>query len=89
MPDFQALAVNGAFFGNRGATATQQIAFSLNTAAALLAELPNDEITLAQVAAALHVHVAITPSYFPEMAKLRALRRLWATLLHAFGLPPS
>ncbi|GAB3302457.1 hypothetical protein GCM10027511_16350 [Hymenobacter humi] len=89
MPDFQALAVNGAFFGNRGATATQQIAFSLNTAAALLAELPNDEITLAQVAAALHVHVAITPSYFPEMAKLRALRRLWATLLHAFGLPPE
>ena len=40
MPDFRALAVNAAFFGNRGATATQQIAFSLNTAAALLAELP-------------------------------------------------
>jgi len=89
MPDFRALAVNGAFFGNRGATATQQIAFSLNTAAALLAELPNDEIDPAQVAAALHVHMAITPSYFVEMAKLRALRRLWATLLHGFGLPPG
>ncbi|MBF9238258.1 hypothetical protein I2I05_12710 [Hymenobacter sp. BT683] len=87
MPNFQALAVNGAFFGNRGATATQQIAFSLNTAATLLAELPNDEISAAQVAAAMHVHMVITPSYFPEMAKLRALRRLWATLLHAFGLP--
>ncbi len=87
MPDFRALAVNGAFFGNRGATATQQIAFSLNTAAALLAELPNEEISAAQVAAALHWHVAIGPSYFPEMAKLRALRQLWATLLHGFGLP--
>ena len=87
MPDFRALAVNGAFFGNRGATTTQQIAFSLNTAAALLAELPNGEIGAAQVAAALHVHMAITPSYFPEIAKLRAFRRLWATLLHGFGLP--
>ncbi|WP_426059611.1 methylmalonyl-CoA mutase family protein [Hymenobacter sp. B1770] len=89
MPDFQALAVNGAFFGNRGATATQQIAFSLNTAAALLAELPNDEISLDQVAAAMHLHVVITPSYFPEIAKLRVLRRLWATLLHAFDLPAA
>ncbi|WP_310393288.1 methylmalonyl-CoA mutase family protein [Hymenobacter sp.] len=89
MPDFRALAVNGAFFGNRGATAIQQIAFSLNTAAALLAELPDEETSAAQVAAALHVHVAIAPSYFPELAKLRALRRLWTTLLHGFGLPAA
>jgi methylmalonyl-CoA mutase len=89
MPDFRALAVNGAFFGNRGATATQQVAFSLNTAAALLAELPDEDISAAQVAAALHVHLVVTPSYFPELAKLRALRRLWATLLHGFGLPAA
>ncbi|WP_201983510.1 methylmalonyl-CoA mutase family protein [Hymenobacter rubidus] len=89
MPDFRALAVNGAFFGNRGATATQQIAFSLNTAAALLAELPNEDVSAAEVAATLHLHVAIAPSYFPEIAKLRALRQLWATLLHGFGLPAA
>ncbi len=87
MPDFRALAVNGAFFGNRGATASQQIAFSLNTAAALLAELPTDDISTGQVAAALHLHLAIAPNYFLEIAKLRAVRRLWATLLHGFGLP--
>jgi len=89
MPNFRALAVNGAFFGNRGATTVQQIAYTLNTAAALLAELPDAETTAAEVAAALHLHVAIAPSYFPEIAKLRALRRLWATLLHGFGLPAS
>ena len=87
MPDFRALAVNGAFFGNRGATATQQVAFSLNTAAALLADLPDADTAAADVAAALHVHVAVAPGYFLEMTKLRALRRLWATLLHAYGLP--
>ena len=89
MPDFRALAVNGAFFGNRGATTTQQIACILNTAAALLAELPDPKISAEQVAAALHVHVAVGPSYFPEIAKLRALRQLWATLLHGFGLPAA
>ncbi|GAA4362364.1 hypothetical protein GCM10023185_30220 [Hymenobacter saemangeumensis] len=87
MPDFRPLAVNGAFFGNRGATTTQQVAFSLNTAAALLHYLPNEEVSLAEVARALHVHLAISPSYFVEIAKLRAFRRLWATLLHAYGLP--
>ena len=42
---------------------------------------------MADVAAALQVHMAVSPNYFFEIAKLRALRRLWATLLHAYGLP--
>lgn len=87
MPDFRALAINGAYFGNRGSTPTQQVAFSLNTAAALLSELPNAEVSLEEVARAMHVHLAILPTYFQQIAKLRAFRRLWATLLHAFGLP--
>jgi len=87
MPDFRALAINGAYFGNRGSTPTQQVAFSLNTAAALLSELPNAEVSLDEVAKTMHVHLAILPTYFQQIAKLRAFRRLWATLLHAFGLP--
>jgi len=88
-PDFSALAVNGAFFGNRGATLTQQLAYSLSTAAVMLSELPDgaDGISLADVARALHLNFAVGPSYFPEIARLRAARRLWATLLHAYGLP--
>lgn len=86
-PAFRAVAVNGAFFGSHGATAVQQLAFSLNTAAALLAELPDGDITPAEAAAALHLHVGVGTGFFVEIAKLRALRRLWATLLHGFGLP--
>ncbi len=86
-PDFRALAVNGAYFGNAGATDVQQLAYGLSTAAALLAELPDAATPLAAVAGALHWHMAVAPSYFPELAKLRALRRLWPTLLHAYGLP--
>jgi methylmalonyl-CoA mutase len=89
--EFRVLAVNGTYFGNRGATLTQQLAFSLNTAAAMLAELPDEEngISTADVARNFHLDFAIGPSYFPEIARLRAARRLWATLLHAFELPPD
>jgi methylmalonyl-CoA mutase len=90
-PEFSTLAVNGTFFGNRGATLTQQVAFSLSTAAAMLTELPDEAsgISAADVARAIHLDFAIGPSYFPELARLRAARRLWATLLHAYGLPAA
>ncbi|MBD2714746.1 hypothetical protein KBK19_06850 [Microvirga sp. STR05] len=86
MADFRGLTLDSAYFGNRGATASQQIAFALATAATYLSELPTDDLTVADVAAAMRVHTAINPNYFFELAKLRALRRLWATLGHAFGL---
>ncbi|SES95886.1 methylmalonyl-CoA mutase family protein [Hymenobacter actinosclerus] len=86
-PEFRALGLDVAYYGNRGATTSQQIAFALSTAAAYLNTLPSDELSVADVAAALHLHVAVAPNYFFEIAKLRALRRLWATLLHAYGLP--
>ena len=88
-PDFRPLAINNTFFGNRGATTTQQVGFSLNTAATLLTEIPDGDISTAEVAAALHLHTAVGPSFFVEIAKLRAFRRLWATLLHGFGLPAN
>ena len=90
-PAFSALAVNGLYFGNRGGTLPQQLGYALSTAAALLTELPDAEAGLgvADVARALHLNVAVGPSFFPELARLRATRRLWATLLHAFGLPPA
>jgi methylmalonyl-CoA mutase len=89
MPGFRGLSLQVDYFGNRGATAVQQLAFGLNTAATYLGELPSAELPIADVAAALQVHVAVNPNYFMELAKLRALRRLWATLLHAYQLPAT
>ncbi|QKG52367.1 methylmalonyl-CoA mutase family protein [Hymenobacter sp. BRD67] len=90
-PAFAVLSVNGAYFGNRGGTLTQQLAYSLNTAVTLLTELPDEAsgISVALVARAIHLDFAVGPSYFPEIARLRAARRLWSTLLHAFGLPAT
>ncbi|UYZ59198.1 methylmalonyl-CoA mutase family protein [Hymenobacter latericus] len=89
LPDFYTLALNGSFFNNRGASATQELACILGLAVAYLENFvaADLDVDAATVASAMHVHVSIGPSYFVEIAKLRALRRLWATLLHAYGLP--
>lgn len=87
MSDFRGLTLDVAYYGNRGATASQQIAFGLAAAASYLSELPNGTLTVADVAAALRVHTATNPNYFFELAKLRALRQVWGTLCHAYGLP--
>jgi methylmalonyl-CoA mutase len=89
LPKFKALTVDASFFGNRGGTNTQQIGYALNVAAAYLQTLPNADLSVADVATAMQLHLAIGTSYFLEIAKLRAVRQLWATLLHAFNLPPS
>jgi methylmalonyl-CoA mutase len=91
LPEFFPLAVNGAFFGSRGATAVQQLAYSLSIGAAYIDHLTSEDLDLdaTAVASAIHFHVSIGPSYFLEIAKLRALRRLWATVLHAFGVQPE
>lgn len=91
LPEFFPLGVNGVFFSGRGATPVQELAYTLSTAAVFLDNLPADDLDLdvTAVASALLPHVSIGPSYFVEIAKLRALRRLWATLLHAFGVRPE
>ena len=89
MSDFRALTLDAAYYGNRGATAVQQVGFALATAATYLNELPDDTLTVADVAAAMRVHTAVNPNYFFELAKLRALRRVWGTLCHAYGLAPE
>lgn len=89
LPQFKALTIDASFFGNRGGTNTQQIGYALNVAATYLQQLPDAELSVAEVAAAMQLHVAVGTSYFLEIAKLRALRRLWATLLHAYNLPPG
>ncbi|GAB2959728.1 methylmalonyl-CoA mutase small subunit [Hymenobacter coalescens] len=91
LPEFFPLSVNGSFFGNRGATAVQELAYALSIAASFLDNLPNNDsdVDVTAAASALHFHISVGPSYFTEIAKLRALRRLWATVLHAFGVRPE
>lgn len=81
------LCVDGSFYAKAGATIIEQVAFIT----AVLAEILSSLSPKSRAFAAKEMLVKSTagPLYFPEIAKLRALRILWANLLNAFELPAN
>jgi methylmalonyl-CoA mutase len=66
-------------FHNEGANAVQELAFAIAAGADRLAAGERD----------LSFVFAVGSNYFFEIAKLRAVRRLWAQVARAFGAPVS
>jgi methylmalonyl-CoA mutase len=85
MPDFRVLAVDGEAFRNEGSTLVQEIAFTLSLAVSYLDQLTERGYQVEEVASNVQLLLAAGTDYFFEIAKLRALRLLWATVLKAYG----
>lgn len=73
------LAVNTSIYQNAGANIPQQLAYSLAHA--------NEYLNYfgPEIAKHIHFNVAIGNNYFFEIAKLRALRLLWKSLLNEYN----
>lgn len=69
------LGVHGSLYQNAGATIVQQLAYSLAHGNEYLNHFKND------VADKIHFTFSVGSNYFFEIAKLRAFRILWKTLL--------
>jgi len=72
------LNVNGGLYQNAGANIVQQIAYSLAHANEYLNVLDGSESKLQPLN--ITFHISVGTNYFFEIAKLRALRKLWKTL---------
>ena len=66
---------------DRGASDAQELAWSLATGAAYLRTLVEAGVDLDDAARLLEFRYAATDEQFPNIAKLRAARRLWARVL--------
>jgi|GEM_PF-815817 len=86
-PGGHSFCVDGTFYANAGATLIEQVAFITALFSELLARLQPEERS--QAAKRMLTRVSGGPLYFPEIAKLRAIRLLWGNLLRAFGLPEN
>lgn len=76
--------VDGSFYANTGASVIEQAAFITAVLAEILANLsPGDRKIAAE---GMLVRTSSGPLFFPEIAKLRAIRILWSNLLEGFGL---
>jgi methylmalonyl-CoA mutase N-terminal domain/subunit len=87
LPRWNPISISGYHMREAGATAVQEVAFSLANGRAYLEALRAAGLDLAQSAARFSFFFAAHNDFFEEVAKFRAARRLWARLLkEQFGL---
>jgi methylmalonyl-CoA mutase len=84
LPDFGAITIRAHRFAESGAAIVQELAFALAEGAEIIAQLTDRGLTPDDAAQALAFSFAIGPNYFPEIAKLRAARTLWARTVERF-----
>jgi methylmalonyl-CoA mutase len=85
MKKYKTLAVNGKNFGNAGASAVQELGFSLAQGAEYLTALTEKGVEIDAVAKKLKFNFSVSANYFMEIAKLRAARLLWAQIVKAYA----
>ncbi|MFH0760405.1 MAG: methylmalonyl-CoA mutase family protein [Bacteroidota bacterium] len=85
-PDLRIMGVNGRFFHNAGATAVQELGFSLAQANEYMVEMTESELPADLVAKKISFHLSVGSNYFFEIAKIRAARMLWARILGEYGI---
>lgn len=85
LPYYKSLSVNGQYFHNSGGTIVQELAFSLSSAVEYLSRLTDLGLSVDDIASRVQFIFAIDTNYFMEIAKLRAVRKLWAVIVDSFN----
>lgn len=79
------VTVNGTAFNNAGATITEELACTLAVAHDYIVELMGRGLAIDDVARNIKFNMPIGPLYFMEIAKFRAARMLWATIVKQYN----
>lgn len=78
------LAVRAGQIAEAGGTAVHELADAIAAGTEYLAALTAEGLGVDEVAGAIHFDMAVSTNYFFEIAKLRALRFLWAQVVDQF-----
>lgn len=85
MPDLAVLGVDAGVWHEGGADVAQQAGWALATGLDLVRSLVSRGLGLQQVLDRMAFAFTLSPRLFPEMARLRAFRRLWARVAGLLG----
>lgn len=85
LPNYSVLGINGYFLHNAGASAVQELGYSLAMAAEYLTKLTDSGIPVDSVSHHLQFNFGVGSNYFMEIAKIRAARTLWANMVDAYN----
>jgi len=84
LPNFKVLTIRGDVFENAGSSIVQELGFSLAVANEYLANLTDNGFSIDQAAKSIKFVFATGSNYFMEIAKIRAARLLWATIVKQY-----
>jgi methylmalonyl-CoA mutase N-terminal domain/subunit len=80
-PHFKPIVVCGSHMRQGGATASQEIAFSLSNAMAYIDEAVSRDLDIDAFAPLLECQLSVPMNLFEEICKYRAFRRMWARMM--------
>ncbi|THE11252.1 methylmalonyl-CoA mutase [Bacillus timonensis] len=84
-PKLRTILVKGEPYHNGGANAVQELAFTMGTAIEYMSELLDRGLTVDQIASRMTFSFSIGSNVYMEIAKLRAAKILWTTIIEAYG----
>jgi len=84
LPNFKIINVNGLAMHNAGATIVQELGYALSVANEYLSFATEKGIASENIASKMQFTLSVGSNYFMEIAKLRAARVLWATLIEQY-----
>ena len=80
-PHFKPIVICGSHMRQGGATAIQEVAFTLSNAQAYIEEALNRGLHVDEFAPSMECQLSVPMNLFEEIAKYRAFRRMWARML--------
>ncbi|PFA63931.1 methylmalonyl-CoA mutase [Bacillus sp. AFS015802] len=86
LPEVKTIIVNSAPYHNKGASATQELAYALSEGVAYIEALREKGWTLEKAAEKMHFHFSVGSHFFMEIAKIRAFKKLWKEILSSYGV---
>jgi len=84
MPELRTIGVNGLTFHNSGASAIQELTYVMATAVEYINQMLDRGLNIDDIARSIRLTFGIGPFYFMEVAKLRAVRIIWAKVIEAY-----
>ncbi|MBO4401457.1 MAG: acyl-CoA mutase large subunit family protein [Selenomonadaceae bacterium] len=84
-PELKTVFVNSDVFSNGGSNDVQELAYSLAAAVTYIREMLKRGLTIDEAAEQIQFGVSIGANFFMQIAKLRAIRPIWAEIVKAFG----
>ncbi|MBR1729704.1 MAG: acyl-CoA mutase large subunit family protein [Selenomonadaceae bacterium] len=84
-PELKTLFVKSDVYSNGGANDVQEIAYTLATAVEYIRALMKRGLTIDEAAQQIMFGFSMGENFFMQVAKLRAVRPIWAEIVKAFG----